>query len=202
MQQHTLSGFRTQELDADGLTFFKASTETVNRKGFIVSTKGINLDNFKANPIFQWMHTSSNFETPAMEDVLGRVQKVKKQSGDLIIGVEWAQHERAQLAESLVDGGFLNTVSIGFSFNPDAVGKKKVDGLEWPILNESDLFEVSLVMVPANPEARKMALALLSGEVPHLEEGNPPPDNGADIGELLEGVQNMLLKERLRSIWR
>ncbi len=207
MEQHALSGYYEAKHDEDGLSFFIASTEQKNRKGFGVRTRGISLDNFKANPIFVWSHDASGGGlfggVPDIENVLGRVPNIRKSAGELIIGVEWAQHDRAQLAAQLVQGGFLNTVSIGMSFNPENISQKKGDdGAPFPMLEESDLMEVSLTMVPANPGARKLALAILSNEVPELPESHPPLDKSADPGLLLEGVRNTLAAERLRSIWR
>ena len=57
----------------------------------------------------------------------------------------FADTPRASLARQLVEGGFVTAVSIG-------IGVEKFD-VDNKTITKSKLFEVSLVSVPANPEA-------------------------------------------------
>ena len=92
------------------------------------------------NPVILWMHNM--YDPPIARAVAGRV-------GDTFeLDIEFAPTPFAQEIKALVDGGFLNTVSVGGMYKDwtvDKEGRKVVTDLE--------LWETSIVTVPSNRSA-------------------------------------------------
>lgn len=115
------------------------STPTKDRHEEIVR-QNFDLKAYKKNPVMLDSHNYSS-----IENIIARVKRIK--SGDVLEGdIEFAlDNPRGYLAYKLASGGFLNTSSIGFM--PLEFSE---DGTE---ILKSELLEISLVSVPANPEA-------------------------------------------------
>lgn len=164
----------------DSVTWFRASTNDIDRHGTIIDPLGIKTDNYDANPVFVWGHDAyGGASTPALENVLGRVVEYTKSETAFDIGVRWAteeQNPKAQMAKSMVRGGILNAVSIGFIPNAEKMVTKDVDGEAIPVYEETELVEVSLVTVPANPNATAL--------IRSMQKFTPPPGYPADSGSV------------------
>ena len=94
------------------------------------------------------------------------------------------------MAKNMVRGGILNAVSIGFIPNQEKMVTKSVEGKEVPVYDETELVEVSLVTVPANPNA----VALVRS----LQKFTPPPADAADDGgEILVALAKWATRLRL-----
>jgi len=123
------------------------SQEKVDRDRDIVVIDGIDFKNYKNNPLLLWSHRSS-------DPPIGKATKVWKENGKLMFKLQFATMEEYGFADTiykLLKGGYLNAFSIGFS--PDwkqAVFDEKVGGY---VFNKVDLLEISVVNVPANPNA-------------------------------------------------
>lgn len=121
-----------------------ASSEVEDRQGEVVKQSGWDLKNFKKNPILLWMH---DHERP-----LGKAERVwldktgskpvLKFKGVISTATEWGR-----AAKQLMEEGILNSFSVGFR-------ALEMDGTE---ITKAELYEISLVSVPANPEARLLA---------------------------------------------
>ena len=148
----------------EGVTWFRASTNDIDRHGTIINPMGIKTDNYDRNPVFVWGHDAYGGNSPpALENVLGRVVEYTKSDDAFDIGVRWAteaENPRATMAKNMVRGGILNAVSIGFIPNQDKIATKDVDGKDIPVYDETELVEVSLVTVPANPNAVALVRSL------------------------------------------
>lgn len=129
------------------------STESTDRQGDVVVASGARLEAFMANPVVLFAHDS---RLPPVAKALevgivpGGVKAVFQFAP---LGVS----SRADEIHRLWAAGFLNAVSVGFL--PEKVAplddKRPFDGqrfLEW------ELVEFSIVPVPANREALRMAL--------------------------------------------
>lgn len=121
-----------------------ASSEVEDRQGEVVKQAGWNLSNFKKNPILLWMH---DHERP-----LGKATRVwldKSGTKPLLMfkGVISTATDYGRAAKQLIDEGVLNSFSVGFR-------ALEMDGNQ---ITKAELFEISLVTVPANPEARLLA---------------------------------------------
>lgn len=147
---------RTQLADGAAMTFV-ASTEETNRYGFSLRNDGWNLDNFNANPVVLWMHDP--FTPP-----LGRGQAVSDGSRVLLADVVFDDADPlAQSVERKLRRGFLNAVSVSWDYL-SAEGEPVTDA--WRLTNDQirdelsyDLAEVSVVTVPGDPRAVRMAQA-------------------------------------------
>ncbi|WP_290086870.1 HK97 family phage prohead protease [Bacteroides caecimuris] len=123
---------------------FIVSDETINSNGFIVLTAGINTARFERNPIMLYMHEREN-------GVIGRWENVHKQGVQLIAeavfdeGVELGKKVKYQ-----VENGFLRSASIGI----ENMIYEERDGVK--TVTQCDLFEISIVDMPANENAVKL----------------------------------------------
>jgi len=145
----------TEVSDEERTATFIASDETVDRYGDIVSVKGWDLANFRRNPVFLWMH--SQFQP------IGKVKKIGVEGDKLIATVRFFDQGDSKTADDLwrlVKKKLLRAVSVGFTVKGD-------EDIE-PIRDENDrvtgfrflrqeLLELSLVSVPANPNALQLA---------------------------------------------
>ena len=129
-----------KEVKEDGriITGAIASTDSADRDGEILSSKGWNLDSFQKNPVLLWGHNSH--ELP-----IGKIINIKSTEGRLLFDAEFAVKENpfAEKVSKLMNGGFLNTFSVGF------LPQEK----EGDTFTKQELLEISVVNVPANPEA-------------------------------------------------
>jgi hypothetical protein len=164
--------------DGDGPIEFVASQKRKNRYGFALRPDGWLLDNFRANPVFLWMH---NPGTPP----IGRVN-ARQEAGELRAGVTFDRDdELAVTVERKYRAGFLNAVSVGWGF----VREDGTPILDWWRLKPEeiaskdvfyDLEEISGVSVPGDPRAvrkqSRQALARLGRELLDLFPEEPDPD--------------------------
>ncbi|MEW6657235.1 MAG: HK97 family phage prohead protease [Thermodesulfobacteriota bacterium] len=143
---------------------FIGSTAVVDRYGDIIEVAGWDLANYKNNPIFLWAHNSS---LPP----LGRAVSVKKTADALVFQIKFASREEyggewpaiAPSPETIYNlylNGYLRATSVGFSFiEREPIIDPKSDGRQtgWRFLKQ-ELYELSAVPVPANPEALMLAV--------------------------------------------
>lgn len=121
------------------------SKEIEDRDGEVVVVEGVSVLDRKV-PLLD----SHRMNDTVTENVLGYVTNIVKTQRDGIATLEgslvFAPTPKGQIAKMLVEGGFVDRVSIGFAI-------KEYDPAT-QYINKSELYEVSLVSVPANPEAK------------------------------------------------
>lgn len=139
------SGFTTQAevkfVEEDGIQKMTVvmSTDSTDRHGDIV-IQNWDLKNFKKNPVLLNSHRYGS-----IEDVLGKVNKPRVKDGKLIGETEYAlDNPLGVMAQNMVEKGFISAVSVGFI---------PLDFNDKGHISKSELLELSLVSVPANPEA-------------------------------------------------
>lgn len=152
---------------------FTSSTESSDRTGDVIRVAGWDLANFEKNPVFLFSHRS---EDPPIGKILRSVKEGGK-SPSLVQTAQFATKDVYPFADTIFKmykGGFMNAVSVGFMpklyqpiIAPDEDGGKFL-GYEFL---EQELFELSAVPVPANPEALGRIL------------------RGATVGEKFDGVK-------------
>lgn len=169
---------RAVEIDGVERQLFVASTDIVDRCDDIVDQATWKLGNYSANPIVLVDH---EYEAGC---VVGRGEvRVVEGVGLVLDVVKWSRKAHAQDVMNDVEDGIISAVSVGFSPGrviarrdlPDG-DPRKSDGYGC-VYFDCDLLEVSIVAVPANPEAlavRAKALATVT------------PDAGAIAGALLD----------------
>lgn len=115
------------------------STGQIDRQGESINPKGWSLENFKKNPIILFGH--DYYSLP-----IGKALKVWVEDGKLMFTIKFSSKPFAQDVFDLIKEGMLNAVSVGFI------------PLKWDekgdyTFAEQELLELSVVPVPANPEA-------------------------------------------------
>lgn len=125
-----------------------ASTETVDSYGDIVKANW-RLERFANNPIVLFGH---NMRDPAC--VIGTAADVKVEGGALKARITLLGEDVNPDAErvfKLMKAGALRGISVGF--RPHSYGWAKINDQEVFVLDDNELFEISVVSVPANPDA-------------------------------------------------
>lgn len=152
-----------------------ASTGSLDRDEEILEPTGWNLDNFRKSPRLLWSHDPHLLP-------IGKVTDIKINEKGLIFDAEFAEKENpfAHQVANLVKNGFINSFSVGFK-------PLERDG---NIFKKMELLEISLVNVPANPEARlsreyksfnRMIKAMAKGVIPYSIHGDgPKADENSD----------------------
>lgn len=149
--------------DTNAPLVFKAGTQSVSDPWtFVMSSptkdsygdvvvQDWKLQQFKRNPIALWMHSSS---TP-----IGVWEDVKVEGGKLVGRLKLAARGTSALIDTLwalVEQRILRAVSVGFRPGKAEPLDEK-DPFGGYRLAENELFECSLVSVPANPDALSLA---------------------------------------------
>lgn len=132
----------TESENIDNGVLVKLSSEMVDRDGDIIRQNGINFDNYKKNPVVLWAHNPS---MPPIGKI--NVDTIEVKNGATYGAVEFASTPFAQEIKTLYDDNILNAWSIGFKVTDFDKIKGGYD------ITESELYELSAVPVPANPEA-------------------------------------------------
>lgn len=116
------------------------SSSIQDRHGEIVIQNFL-IDNYLKNPVVVDSH-----QYDSIERIVGKTVNLSQGTGNLEGEIKFTEEENGKKAERLVEGGFINAVSIGFI--PLEFSKE-----DHRIITKSELLELSLVSVPANPEA-------------------------------------------------
>lgn len=131
------------------------STETEDRQGDIVVASGMRAEAFMANPVVLYAHDSR-------QPPVAKALEVAIVPGGVKSTFQFAHQglsARADEIHRLWAAGFLNATSIGFlPIKSEALPGRDDDW--WPPMKflEWELVEFSIVPVPANREALRMAL--------------------------------------------
>ena len=153
---------------------FIASTDAVDRYNDIVDQTW-KLDGYNSNPVVQVDHDYSTAATVAR----GRAFLSDDGSGKAALHLEimqWGTSPRAQQTRADVEAGILSAVSVGF--RPGRSVARNTLQPEDPryspdsycyIHHDNELLEVSVVAIPANPEALAQRSALPSLDLAALE---------------------------------
>lgn len=154
--------------DGDRRVKFIASTRGVDRHGTRLLPSGCRYENYLKNPVFLWNHRKHEEANP--EDVLGSVVSIRVTEDAVEAVVEFKTHredgsvrQKAWDAYRDVQAGVLRAVSVGFiplvehpRFNTpqdaDAFHARGgvIEVREW------ELCELSLTIIPSNPDALAM----------------------------------------------
>jgi HK97 family phage prohead protease len=127
---------------------FVLSDMTLDRSYERIDPKGWILDSYQKNPLILWQHDGSR---PA----IGKMENVEVVDGQLIgeaVFDSEGKDEFAAMIEDKIRKGFLSTGSVGFQ--PKLMEIQDDDEETRLIHREQELFEFSIVNVPANINAR------------------------------------------------
>lgn len=168
------------------------STEAVNSYGARVLTSGIDLEQFKRNPVLLWMHRRA-WDGQSMP--IGKIENLRVEDGKLIGTPVFDQNDEfARKIESKWESGFLRMASAALEpteVNPDPA--LALAGQTRATVTRSKLVEVSIVDIGSNDEALQLCgadgklLKLAAGEdapaLPLLKLSNPEPTPEEAPGE-------------------
>ena len=116
------------------------STETADRVGDIVKMAGVDLSNYKKNPIILFNH---DYDKP-----IGKALDVQVIDNKLVFKIQFADTDFGREIYYLLKNGYMNASSIGFvgkEYEPNDFG-----GITF---TKIELLELSIVSVPCNPNA-------------------------------------------------
>lgn len=164
---------------------FVFSDSSVDRYGDTIDARGWVLESFLANPVALFGHDSGS-----VENVIGRARNVRIDGNRLVGEIEFMEasvNANAEVVYQMVKGGYLNTVSVGFLPIEWAAAKDKSRPLGVDF-KKQELLEISIVPIPANPNAVVQAKAA-----------------GIDVDrlKLLEApvVEVAAIKPKIKSLW-
>tara|TARA_R110000751_G_scaffold49424_13_gene110033 strand:- start:3021 stop:4283 length:1263 start_codon:yes stop_codon:yes gene_type:complete len=136
---------------------YLVSDETVDRMGDIIKVAGWDLKSYKQNPVVLWSHDGSRVPP------IGRSANVRRRYGPsrLTSDIEFAPKEAHEFADTiyqLAKRGFIRATSVGFlpheTAEVDDKQREKMGlGKYGSLYTRSELMEISVVAVPANPSA-------------------------------------------------
>lgn len=162
-----------------------ATDDTVDRDWEVLTLDWWNFSNYMKNPVVFADHNSWSINY-----IVGKATNIYMENNKVI--VEWVFTDATpagQIAMNLYKGGFLKAVSVGFLVQQrDANNPKKII--------EKELYELSFVGIPCNPEAvsldwkaYKTAVEMwLIKEVEDQDEEETPE---TAIDELKEEIQEL-----------
>ena len=164
----------------------RISTSSFDRANDRVFAAGAATENYLANPVVQYGHI---YDAPW--STVGRT--VSLTVGDSWIDAEFElrpaanEHDPQNIVLLLWNGGWVRTASIGF--RPMNAAKNGAGGYDY---TSWELLEWSLVPVPMNQEALRLAMKAVQAEVPATEI------KGLSLDRIVELVYQAIYRE----VWR
>jgi len=152
----------------------RISTGALDRQLDRVIPSGAQIDNYMKNPVVQWGH---NYRDPWA--TIGETQQLTIDAEG--ITAEFTLREPANESDpmhvvlALWQQGLIRTASIGF--NPTKWGDNPEGGYDF---REWELLEWSLVPVPANQEALRLAVKSLDQQEHEAPESDAPVSERTD----------------------
>jgi HK97 family phage prohead protease len=180
--------------NADG--WIIASTPAVDRQNDRVMPLGIDLTHYEKNPVVMFGH---NYSEPWA--IIGRAVDLSVDMSGLRMKPELRapanDSDPMNVIRALWDSGLLRAASIGFM--PIEAKQNEFGGLDF---TKTQLLEVSLVGLPANQEALRLAIKALDlpTAVPHIETGTNDPVADTDEHNELTPEQVAALMAALQTL--
>ena len=143
-----------------------ASTESPDRMGDTIKADGWDFTNFMKNPVILWAH---KYDQPPV----AKANKVFVENNQLKMEIEFPPAGADEFSDKVfnfLSDGFLNAFSVGFipiEYTPNDKGGN--DYLK------QELLEVSVVPVPANPEALRNSISRVAYAYKSLIEEKATP---------------------------
>lgn len=133
--------------DGERTLAVRASDDTVDSYGEIVDCSTMKLDRYLKNPIVLYAHNSR--ELP-----IGRATSVRVDGKALVAQIQLAaqgENARADEVWRSIKGGHTRGISIGFVSGEQRIESRR--GEDVVVLGNCELHEISIVSLPANPNA-------------------------------------------------
>lgn len=159
--------------DASGAIRIVATDETIDRSGESIPFESWDLSNFEKSPRLLIDHDYS------VKSIVGKATNIQKDETIRALTFEPLFHDITQAArdtKELVEQGFLDTVSVGFLRREDEKG-----------VSSNELMEVSFVAVPANANARVLAVKDITSDEEKAVEAFVKDEPKESAKEPMEG---------------
>ena len=152
-------------IDEDTRTIrYIASDETPDRVGDIIKVSGWHLDRYAKNPVILWSHDGETI--PPIGRAISMTPELIDDRPALVANIEYAPkniHPFADTVYQLAKAGFLKATSVGFLPRKTAKLSEEERGMlglgKYGVFyEETELLELSVVSVPANPAALQNSL--------------------------------------------
>ncbi len=185
--------FKSGHQSDDNPLEFVLSDESVDRMGDVIRAGGWDLKQFKSNPIALLGHDHSS--------IIGVWENVRVEGKRLLGSLKLAKEGTSDLVDtvrSLIDQRILKSVSVGFQ--PIEAEPRKAGG--WDFI-KSALHEVSVVAVPANPNALAVAKAAYGEDIARKLFVKPDTTVGTFDGQTTSNLETPNLaaaRTRLRAL--
>ena len=153
----------------------RLTTDRVNAYGYRVLTSGIDIEQYRRNPVLLWMHRRG--------EVIGHLDNIEVDAdgitGELVFD---EASERGREVAAQWEAESLRMVSVGLEIIETSDAPDDIEiGQTRPTVTRSKLLEVSVVDIGANDDALRLSH---NGEIITLGEGSdavlpllPQPDN-------------------------
>jgi len=130
---------------------YRLTERRVDRDSEVIEPKGVRLKEYKKNPVVLWGHNRGEYK-PAIGKIIPNTFEITDEYVDADLVFDVANDPFAAMIDGKVRDGFLNAGSIGF--RPITISREAVlPEQQGATIKESELFEFSIVNVPANPGA-------------------------------------------------
>ncbi len=128
-----------------------ATDSTIDRDGEIVDAKGLDTSNYERNPVLLYAHDYRS-------DPIGKVLEIRRDGDRILFTPQLAIDisPRAKMYFEMIKAGILNAFSIGF-IPKEWQDRDNGAGGTNRVFTKTELLEISLVPVPANPSALVLA---------------------------------------------
>lgn len=145
------------EVKENGIVSVAVATDaSIDRDGEIVDPKGLDTQNFERNPVLLWAHDYR-------QEPIGKVLEIRKEGDRVLFQPQLAIDisPRAKMYFEMIKAGILSAFSIGF-IPKEWSDRDNGSGGKNRVFTKSELLEISLVPVPANPNALVLARSFAS----------------------------------------
>lgn len=181
-------GYLKAASDGNDGDVFVASEESEDRVGDLIAVEGVQLDSFRKNPVFMFMH--DHRIAP-----IGQVSRIWVEGKQLLNTVAWDMEDAFA---AFIAGKYARRVmraeSIGFRPIEFDDRESPKSGLFGSFnFTKIDLLEVSAVAVPAHPAALRKAMGedrftIIMPEAPKIVSPPPPGLSLADVSRILKAL--------------
>ena len=146
MEKCFTTGICKAEADGQSVYGFRITSPAIDRDKEILDPAGMDAANYLRNPVILWGHD--------MDEVVGKAVNLRRTDAGWEADIVFADavSEKAREVKALVDGGFVSATSVRFRPIESEEGRLGIDPY-YRKYTRWELLEVSLVSVPANPEA-------------------------------------------------
>ena len=163
------------------------STGALDRDKDHVNPLGAKIENYLKNPVVQWGH---NYSEPWA--TIGKTTHLEVDNEGLVAQFELREPVNESDPQNVIlqlwNEGWIKSASIGFNPNMATVKENEHGGMDF---GEWDLLEWSLVPIPANQEALRLAVKGLDKQVVKQPDPEPEPEPEPDLTDLIETLKSI-----------